>query len=184
MLYIRKLFQRHKLLMSINIIYFFIILSSMALTWLIRTEFAIEHNSQMVIRAPWNEIFIQNVSVSFLMIVLGIFSFGIISIFIGVYNLYTFAVTIDHAYNISESYLYTFSIIMTHGIVEIPAIAISLYISTLSLRYLFNYTYRKEMFRIQSVNSFFKIILVITLMLLVGSFIEAYVTPKIVEIVM
>ncbi|MCP3028670.1 stage II sporulation protein M [Halobacillus sp. A5] len=139
MQYTKKLILRHKLLSLIISLYFLIIFLSMILTWVIRTSFEKYPIQELVQHYSWREIFYQNITSSLFIILLGIISFGLLSIFVSIYNLYTFILVIDSAYKVSESYAYTFLIIMGHGIIEIPSIAITLYISTISLRLLINY---------------------------------------------
>ncbi|WP_412758768.1 stage II sporulation protein M [Oceanobacillus caeni] len=182
MVYIKKLVLQHKLLFSLIFLYFLFIFFFMVLTWVMRSNFKKYPIEELVQHHFWSEIFYQNVTSSLFIISLGIITLGFLSIFVSLYNLYTFILAIDTAYKISESYAYSFFIIMGHGLIEIPAIATTLYISTISLRILINRIYQKPIFKIESIKSFTTMVFCVIFMFLVASILESYITPTLVKL--
>jgi stage II sporulation protein M len=119
MAFIKKLNLRHRLLVVLNLIYYLMIFLFMLLTWSTGKNFEKLPIQELTQNYRWTEIFFQNITSSFFIIILGIVSFGFLSIFISLYNMYLFFLAINTAYISSESYLYTFFVIMTHGLIEI-----------------------------------------------------------------
>lgn len=184
MIYIKKLIQQYKFLSLIIFLYFIFIFSSMVLTWMVRSNFEKYPIKELTQHHFGTEIFYQNITSSIFIIGLGIITLGFLSIFVSLYNLYTFILAIDTAYKVSESYAYSFFIIMGHGIIEIPAIATTLYISTITLRLLVNRIYQKQIFKIESIKSFTIMIFIIIFMFLVASILESYITPILVKLML
>ncbi|WP_347553101.1 stage II sporulation protein M (plasmid) [Pseudalkalibacillus hwajinpoensis] len=139
---------------------------------------------ELIKHVDWYAIFIQNTSSAFLIILLGLLSFGTVSSAVALYNLYLLSLAVYIAYLHSGSMTYTLLVILTHGIVEIIAIVLSYYLSTISLRLLINKLYQKQIFYIQSLRQFMWYLLFIVGLFLLAALLEAYLTPTVVSLIL
>ncbi len=160
----------------VGLVYVSVFLTGIQLE-LLPTEELIKH-------VNWYEIFIQNISSAFFIIFLGLLSFGTVSSVVVLYNLYLLSLAVYLAYLHSGSITYTLLVILTHGIVEIIAIVLSFYLSTISLRLLINKLYQKQIFYIQSLRQVMWYLVFIVGLFLLAAMLEAYLTPVVVSLIL
>ncbi|MBY0595096.1 stage II sporulation protein M [Bacillus bingmayongensis] len=178
---LKKIFN--KMVLWILLIYG--VLFASAYIFIFFSDVALErvNSSELVKYVQWYDIFIHNTLSSFTFILLGILSFGVISTVFFLYDFYLIVFAAYGAYTYSGSFLYSLTALLTHGVVEVVAISINVYLSTISFRFLINWVYKKKIFYVESRNEIMKLIGVMVCIFLIASFIEAFVTPKLLEFI-
>ncbi|WP_270181138.1 stage II sporulation protein M [Alkalihalobacillus sp. CinArs1] len=164
--------------------YFLILTMVFVLVFMYTTNITLLPPAELIKKVSFTEIFIQNISSSTIILLTGIISFGAVSSGIIIYNLYLLSIAIHSAYVHSGSVFYSLFVILTHGIIEIVAIVLSFYLSTISLRLAINKLYNKRIFHVQSLNQFLQLLIVMVVSLGIAALFESQITPIVLEIIL
>lgn len=179
---IKKIFN--KTILGILIIYAVLFACAYAFIYFSDTTFERSSSLELIKHAHWYNIFIHNITSSFMLILLGNISFGIVSTIFFLYDFYLLVFAAYGAYLHSGSFLYSFAALLTHGIVELVAIAFNVYLSTLSFRYLLNRIYKENIFHIENSKEILKLIVAMASFFFIASLIEAFATPNLLKFIM
>lgn len=166
------------------IVYFLLTLIIYIFVFNSKPKFKILPNNELIKYVPWDNIFLHNITSSFLLIILGIFSLGLLSTIFYLYNLYLLAYSAYIAYLHSGSYQYTIIVLMSHGFFEIIGIVLSFYLSTLSLRIAINKLYKKQLFYIQNFKELLYLVIILIGIFFISSLIESFITPMLLKLIM
>lgn len=140
-------------------------------------------SKELIKYIDWFSIFINNISTSFTIIILGVLTFGFFSTIIYLFGLYMLIIAIYIAFQNSGSLLFSFSVIMAHGILEIMGITIAYYLSTISFRVLINKLNKKQLLHVEGFNKMVQLLFTMIIIFFISSLLESHITPKILKII-
>ncbi|MDQ0164005.1 stage II sporulation protein M [Aeribacillus alveayuensis] len=178
---LRNIFNKG--ILSIYLIQLIFILTIYIILFFFPPEVTKISSKELIKYIDWFSIFINNISTAFTIIFIGILTFGFFSTITYLFGLYMLILAIYTAFQNSGSLLYSFSVIMVHGILELIGIALAYYISTISFRVLINKIYKKQIFHVEGFNKMVQLFLAMIVIFFISSLLESHMTPNILKII-
>lgn len=119
----------------------------------------------------WNDIFAHNTKTAFIVVLLGLLTLGISTIFYFFLNIHIIIMAIIYTYSFTQNVIKTLGIFV-HGFTEIISMLISYRLSLITLKYITN-KYVKKKFEIDTSVSIIKQLVVMIVLLFLSSILEA-----------
>lgn len=123
------------------------------------------------------DIFVHNILSAMFIILIGNVTLGLYSIYALLLNMYFVTYAIYFVYMETGMFSYAFAIILIHGTLEIPAICLCFLLSSFTLRLSLNKIFGKQVFHMNSASEKITLFLVMVVLYLAASILEAYLTP-------